>query len=404
MPSAAMRRAVVINGLIRQPEHFSAYLDGIIRLDRPELRIVFSSWDGELARYPEIAALLARLGADVAEQAQPDLRLPGHMLHQTMTLELGLSLLDDDVFVLKTRPDICGVMDVVEFLDLQPLTAPPGRLARPFGHRLHVVGMFGAHPLYINDIVFAGMAGDIRRLCYLPFIFGPKYPRLAPEQWLWASALAAGNPVLDAYLAVNPGLIFGDTGRNVALRTALAGSPLFARAIAVTAILVRDSLAYFHPDPARDDLPALAAEHTLEAILWDRLALPGLDHHPSAMVNTFLSAGLIDAVHDGLYQPSPLGDRVQQAMARYGEPGGADAMQRDRADLAGEAAALASALTAIGIHGGQNPHDTPHLRRVHRGTAPWSVAQTGAAYAAELEAEINHLRRVIDQLQARSVG
>ncbi len=396
-----MRRAVVINGLIRQPEHFAGYLEGIIRLARPDLQIVFSSWDGELARYPNIAALLAQLNADIAEQAQPDLRLPGHMLHQTMTLELGLSLLDDDVFVLKTRPDICGIMDVVEFLDMQPQPAQQGRLARPFGHRVHVVGMFGAHPMYINDIVFAGMAGDIRRLCYLPFIFGPKYPRLAPEQWLWSSALAQGNPVLDAYLSVNPGLIFGDAERNTALRTTLAGSSLFARAVAVTAILVRDSLAYFHPDPARDRIPALAAEHTLDELLWDKLAVPGIDHHPSAVTNTFLSEALIDVIHDGHYQPSPFGDRVQQAMARYGEAGGAEAMQRDRAAVAVEATALAEALKTLGIDGGQNPHDTPHLRRVQRGAAPWSVVQTGAAYATELEAEINHLRRVIDQLQAQ---
>jgi hypothetical protein len=399
-----MRRAVVINGLIRQPEHFAAYLEGIIRLAKPELRIVFSSWDGELARYPAVSALLAELGADVAEQAQPDLRLPGHMLHQTMTLELGLSLLDDDVFVLKTRPDICGIMDVVEFLDLAPQPAPPGRLARPFGHRVHVVGMFGAHPLYINDIVFAGMAGDIRRLCYLPFIFGPKYPRLAPEQWLWASALAQGNPVLDAYLSVNPGLIFGDDARNAALRSALASSALFARAMAVTAILVRDCLTYFHPDPVRHDIPALAAEHTLDALLWDRLSVPGIDHHPSAVTNTFLSEALIDVIHDGHYQPSPFGDRVQQALARYGEAGGFTAMQHDRAALAGEAAALAAALAGLGITGGQNPHDTPHRRSVQRGPAPWSVVQTGAAYATELEAEVNHLRRVIDKLQAQLGG
>ncbi len=396
-----MRRAVVINGLIRQPEHFAAYLQGILRLARPDLRIVFSSWTGELARYPQIAELLVQLSAEIAEQAQPDLRLPGHMLHQTMTLELGLSLLDDDVFVLKTRPDICGIMDVVEFLDMQPKSAPPGRLARPFRHRIHVVGMFGAHPMYINDIVFAGMAGDIRKLCHLPFIFGPKYPRLAPEQWLWASALAQGNPVLDAYLSVNPGLIFGDAGRNAALQAALSGSALFARAVAVTAILVRDNLSYFHPDPDIDHIPALAAEHTLDALLWDRLAVPGIDHHASAVTNTFLSEALIDVIHDGHYQPSPFGDCVQQAMARYGEADGLGAMQRDRALLAGEALTLASALAGLGIKGGQNPHDTPHLRRVERGSAPWSVVQTGAAYATELEAEINHLRRVIDQLQAQ---
>jgi hypothetical protein len=382
-----MRRALVICGLIREPGRFAAYLDGILRLGRPDLRVIFSSWIGELERHPDIAARLAALDAEIAEQSQPDLKLPGHILHQVMTLDLGLSLLDDDVFVLKTRPDICGLGDVQEFLALQPEPAGTGRLACPFGHRLHVVGMFGAHPLYINDIIFAGMAGDLRRLCLLPFAFGLKYPRLSPEQWLWATALAGGNPVLNAYLSVNPGPIFDNAQANATVRGVLADSPLFARAIAVNAILVRDSLAYFHPDPQRGAVVADCAGYTLEALLWDRLPVAGLEHHPTAATNTFVSAGVIDAVHDGLFQPSRFGDRVQQALARYGEPGGAMAMQRDRGELAAEAAALAQALANVGIDG--------------RGPSPWRQAETGAGYAAELEAEVNHLRRTIDQLQTR---
>ena len=384
MTPPAPRRAVVITGLVRDPEGFGAYLQGLLRLGRADLRVVFSSWTGELDRYPAIAALLAELGAEIAAQASPDLKLPGHMLHQVMALERGLALLDDDVFVLRTRPDICALADVEEFLALAPLAAGPGRLGGPFGHRVHVVGLFGAQPLYINDIVFAGMAGDLRRLCGLPFAFGLKYPRLAPEQWLWATVFAAGNPVLDAYLSVNPGLVFADPVAHAAGRAALAASPLFARAMAMTAILFRDSLAYFHPDPHHGAIVAACAGHTLDALLWDRLEVAGLDHHPTAGTNTFLSAGVLDVVHDGLYRPSPLGDRVQQAMARYGEPGGAAAMQRDRPVLAAEAADLARALR----------HDTalPH-------PSPWSVAEIGAGYAATLEAEINHLRRVVDRLQ-----
>jgi hypothetical protein len=382
-----MRRALVICGLIRDPVRFAAYLDGVLRLARPDLRVIFSSWIGELDRYPDIAARLAALGAEIFEQSQPDLKLPGHILHQVMTLDLGLSLLDDDVFVLKVRPDICGVADVQEFMALQPEPAGTGRLASPFGHRVNVVGMFGAHPLYINDIIFAGMAGDLRRLCLLPFAFGLKYPRLAPEQWLWATALAGGNPVLDAYLSVNPGPIFDNDRANAAVRAVLAESPLFARVLAVNAILVRDSLAFFHPDPQRGAVVAECAGYMLDALLWDRLPVAGLEHHPTACINTLLSAGVIDAVHDGLYRPSRLGDRVQQALARYGEPGGAVAMQHDRAQLAIEAAALAAALAVTGIDA--------------RGPTPWRQAETGARASAELEAEVNHLRRTIDQLQAR---
>ena len=378
-----MRRAVVITGLIRDAAWFGAYLEGIIRLGRPELRVILSTWTGEVQRYPAIAALLDRLGAEVCEQVPPDLKLPGHMLHQVMALDLGLRGLDDDVFVLKTRPDICGVMDVHEFLEIAPQVAAPGRLASPFGHKVHVVGMFGGHPLYINDILYAGMAGDLRKLCLLPFSLGLKCPRLAPEQWLWATAFAAGNPVLEAYLSVNPGLIFEDAGRRDALRAVLSGDPLFARAIGVSAILARDSLAFLHPDPQRAEIAAGCAGHTLEALFWQRPAVLGLDHHVTAVENTFLSAGLVDAVHDGNYAHSPLGAAVRGAIARYGGPGGRSAMLADRAMLMDEAAALQE---RVGMS---------------FGGAPWAALDLSQGDAA---AEITHLRRVVDRLQRGLAG
>lgn len=361
-----MRRAVVITGLVRDEAGFGAYLDGIAQLERSDLRIVLSTWKGEMARYPAIAARLSRMGADVIEQVQPNLKLPGHMLHQVVALERGLSCLDDDVPVLKTRPDICGVMDVVEFLDLVPESATTG----PFGHHLHVVGMFGAHPLYINDIIYAGMAADLRRLCALSFLPGVKYPRLAPEQWLWSSVLAAGNPVLDAYLSVNPGLLFNDATGNAALRGLLTKAPLFARAIAAMATLVHGSLAYLHPDPHQYATRRACEGHTLDALLWDRLEMPALDHHPTAQVNTWLSQGVIDAVRGGTYASSPLGDAVRGAF-----------LDEPTAPLL---AAEASALRAE-----TNLQESP---------PPWELAETGASYAASLETEVNTLRREIDRM------
>lgn len=367
-----MRRAVVIAGLVRDEAGFGAYLDGIARLARPDLRIVLSTWDGEMARYPAIAARLSRMGAEVIEQPQPNLKLPGHMLHQVVALERGLAVLDDDVLTLKTRPDICSVTDVVEFLDLAPQKATAG----PFGHRVHVVGMFGAHPLYINDILYAGLAADLRRLCALSFLPGVKYPRLAPEQWLWATVFASGHPVIEAYLSVNPGLLFGDPSGNAALRASLVAAPLFARAVAAMASLAADSLAFLHPDPQREAIRDACASHTLEALLWDRLEIHGIDHHPTAQLNTWVSQGVLDAVQNGLYAPSLLGDAVWAAFLKQPAAG----------LLSVETAALRADL------------------RLPGSPMPWAIAETGASYAASLEAEVNTLRREIDLLLARSIG
>lgn len=392
------RRALLICGLVRSADHFAAYLDGVDRLAVADLRIILSTWTGELDRYPEIRARLVRMGAILVEQDQPDLKLPGHMLHQALTLELGLSLLDDDVFVLKTRPDICGVMDVVHFMRLAPDRLVASRLATPFTHRVHVVGMFGAHPAYINDIIFAGMAGDLRRLSYLPMVYGAKYPRLSPEQWLWSTVLAPGNAVLDAYLAVNPGLIFNDPARHAAACDVLAAAPLFAHAIAASAVLTHDTLAYLHPDPTRAATAEACGAQTLEALLWDDLRIPGIDHHPLAAANTFVSAGVMDAIHAGRIRASVLGDGVALAIAEAGSG------VADRRALAREAGELADALQKKAqIGGAQTAHDGQNSRLVMRGPPAWQVAASGDV-AVELDQEITRMRRTIDQLTARLAG
>jgi hypothetical protein len=397
-----LRRAVLLNGLIRTPDRFCDFLDGISALGAPDLRVILSTWTGELDAYPGVRARLERLGAMVAEQAPPDLRLPGHILHQAISLDLGLSLLDDVDFVFKARPDICNIWDVREFLDVSPEALPKGRLASPFSHRVLTVGQFAAHPLYINDIIFAGVAGDLRRLALLPLIAGVKYPRLAPEQWLWSTALLGTNPVLDAFLSVNPGLVFDDPGRNTRLRQVLAAAPLFARVVAVNAILVRDCLGFLHPEPHRDAIMAQASRHTLDALLWDRLDIPGLDPHALAGVNTFLTAGLMDVVHDGLHRSSDLGERVRAAMQRYGGPGGADWMAQDRAMLQREAASLAQSLEAqCGIGDAQAMEDRPGQRRVHRGASPWQQTAGMSDERARLEQEVNQLRRLVETLSQR---
>ena len=387
-----MERAILICGLVRAEAHFLDYLDGVHQLGVPGLRIIYSTWIGELDRYPEARRKLDAVGAFVVEQEHPDLKLPGHILHQTLTLELGLSLLEDDVFVLKTRPDICGVMDVSHFMELTPERLGPSLLPCPFTHRVFVVGMFGAHPTYINDIIFAGRAGDLRRLVWMPITLGPKFPRLSAEQWIWSGVFAPGNAILEAYLSVNPGLVFSDPARHEATRAVLSASPLFARAIAVAAQLTHDTLGYLHPEPQLELSLKRCARQTVEALLWDDLAIPGIDHHPLAKTNIFISPGPMTVLQTGTWRESPLGGLIRwfQTEMRGGR-------WPSRAELTKEACALAEALqreAGIGEH--QTPVDAERSRTVRRGPPAWRLA--GGSDVAVLEQEINAMRRTIDAL------
>src|SRR5262249_32749964 len=152
---------------------------------------------------------LAGLGARLVTQGQPNLVLPGHILHQLASLDAGLAQLDDDTMVLKTRPDSCDPDDIRRLIELEPVAMATNRhIAMPFGHAVHILSVFGAHPFYINDMTFAGRAADLRALLRLPFLFQTRYVRMGPEQLYWGGAAAGELPVFDAYFRVNLGLIF----------------------------------------------------------------------------------------------------------------------------------------------------------------------------------------------------
>ena len=145
------QRAIVLVGLIRDPDNFVRFLDALLARRDQHIHCIFSTWHGELPQYPEIERKLNALDATIFVQYQPDLVMPGHMLHQLAALDLGVAFLPDDVLVLKTRPDFCDPRDIDRLLEL-PLAPPTvtSHLPTPFRHRVHCKGGFAAHPFCIG--------------------------------------------------------------------------------------------------------------------------------------------------------------------------------------------------------------------------------------------------------------
>jgi hypothetical protein len=410
--SDGVRRAILFTGLIRAPDKFENFLTFFEKYHLDSgIQLVFSTWVNELNAYPAIAEQLNRIGALIVKQPQPNLVLAGHILHQLVCLDAGLSQLDDDVFVLKLRPDFGQPMDVDNFLRHAPQPAPAGRvIPAPFKHFVYIRSVFGAQPFYINDITFAGMAADLRYLARLPFVYLTRYVRIGPEQLYWGGSIVDQVPVFDAFFRVNIGLIFHDTAQYTALRAALIASPLFARVMACTAIMMTEDFLYFGGDPNRTAARAGAAKATLEALLWDPgVSIPDLDHHATAFTNRFQSMGFWDAVRAGEYAPSELGDRVRAAVAEYTAPNAIAIMQGQRATLFAEAAALAQRIEETVRLGGLKHFraDGPH--KVIMGQEPgWTMGQTGTELTKQMERENNELRRAVErltsQLGARQAG
>jgi hypothetical protein len=397
-----LRRAILFTGLVRNAEKFERFLSSFEKNHRDSgIALIFSTWVDELSAYPSIADQLDRIGALIIKQPQPNLVLPGHILHQLVCLDAGLATLDDHVFVLKLRPDFAEPMDVDNFLRAIPEPASTNRsMPCPFDRVVYIRSVFGAQPFYINDITFAGAAGDLRYLTRLPFLYLTRYIRIAPEQLYWSGAIADRIPVFDAFFRVNLGLIFHDARQFSALKSALIASPLYARVMACAALITTESFRYLGGDPNRDTVRREAAKYTLEALLWGpETIVSALEHHATAFTNRFQSMGLWDAVLSGEYAGSEFGDRVRDAVAEYSAADGIAGMWQQRPSLLTEAAALATEIEdKVGL-GGLKHFRAEGKHTIIRGQDPqWTMGQTGTSLTAKLERENNELRRVVGQL------
>lgn len=401
-----MRRAIVCTGLIRNPEKFNAFLDAIASLDasaRADLTVLFSTWVNELDAYPEIRQRFRALSCIIIEQGAPDLTLSGHALHQLTSLGSAIDLLDDETFVLKFRPDIGQVRDVGIFFRSQPV---PVSEASPFAslvrYRFQYRGAFGAHPLYINDVTYCGMASDIRQLVNLPFSFLVKFAGLAAEQLYWGAPFTSKLAVLEAYFRVNVGLIFNNIENSESLRRMLVQSPVYARALAVHVMMMRDCFVYFDAEENEDAFLRSLANHTLEEILWHPNLGESIRYHPAAHTNYFHSPGIWQVVAKGRFKMSPFGDLFLSAMAAYDRADGLAVMNAQRMMLLGEAADLGDRLQAA--------LPTGPLRQIRRSEdgyriqsrqPEWSLVRGNSDHIDRMENENHTLRRHIDQLNRR---
>lgn len=401
-----MRRAIVCTGLVRSPVKFNAFLDVIASLDastRDDLTVMFSTWVNELNAYPEIRARLKALNCIVIEQGEPDLTLAGHALHQLVSISVAAELLDDSTFVLKFRPDIGHVRDVALFLRSQPEpvseAAPLSSLVR---HRFQHRGAFGAQPLYINDVTYCSMATDLRKLTRLPFSFLTNYVRVAPEQLYWGAPFISELPVLDAYFRVNFGLIFNNIEQSRILRAILIESPLYARALAVYTLIMRDYFVYFDADTNEAELQLFLANHTLEDILWHNDPGPDIRHHPTAHTNYFHSNCIWPYLAEGRFKMSKFGALYLTAMAEYHRADGLAFMQGQRMMLHAEAAEMGDRLEKALPAGPLRqirPSEGGYV--IQSRQYEWSLARGDRDHLGKLEQTNNALRRQIDQLVRR---
>lgn len=395
-----MQRVVLFTGLIRNEEKFLKFLNAYEKeelLDRPQL--FFSSWVGELEKYPLVQDSLTRLGAVILEQQQPDLILPGHTLHQLMALDFPLGIIDPGSFVYKSRPDFADFATYKAFRMKEPEPVSDGRFRciAP-RYKFQILGFFAAHPFYINDITYCGVARDLFQLINLPFTAITRYNRIAPEQLIWGGSVLHQIRVMDRYFRSNIGLIFDDEQKTNFNNNILKTSACYAYAMASYFIVLNShfsSLESMPPDRSEDAMGC-----TLEEFLWRPQKDPRIVLHPTAFNNSVKDVALIPKFLEGKFKSSAFGDLFLEALLTLNSlelPEDYMNAEIERSGLDYE-----DAVKSLHIDCGKGIRKAAGKFLLEGVPRPkWNQAQTGTPLTQALEREVNQLRRANNELQEK---
>jgi hypothetical protein len=397
-----MKRAVLITGLIRDAANFLSLLDVLsrARADGHEFDIVFSTWTGELDRYPDLKPVLRGLGVVVVRQDPPNLKLTGHMLHQVLAIEMGLSLLPHDTFVLKVRPDMSHASDVAAFFEIEDSfhAVADGYLDsfRFFSAPISIVSFSASNAFYINDITFSGMQRDLIRFCQLSFVTLVKFTRVAPEQLLWSSAFIGENFLFERVWRANVGLVFNEKDVSLRLHSNQANSGIWISHLAeYYNVLAANFIFLNHSRNLLTDVEVLST-FRLEDLLWSPISAPWVQHLAAASTNAFMSMSAMEVVRRGAFAKSEFGDKF---CAEVCKSRGAYVEQRSISELEEEVRLLGFAIeTDVGVLG---------MRCIRKGDEDLEVLGLGPAWTfldvpvPAVEAELNLLRRTIDKLNLK---
>ena len=99
---------VIFTGLVRTPEMFKKSINDLLQLRKEGLinQIIFSTWDYEIPKNPEIFSFLQKNKVIVIGSQEPKDRGTGNIWCQMKSLEEALKKIDADRFILKNRTDV----------------------------------------------------------------------------------------------------------------------------------------------------------------------------------------------------------------------------------------------------------------------------------------------------------
>lgn len=268
---------VLITGNIRAPEILLNQLSFFNTLKQDKLisQIVFSTWKGEIEKYPSILQKIQELKCILVESEEPEIICRGHYLHQMAQLENGLNSCPDNSFILRTRTDRCGAESgfieeqIRNFLLRKDYIRPCNNIKNIFLYR---IGTFEPHTTVslTNPILFFwldrwyfGHKNDLLKLVNHS-ILSFDYDGLIPEQTFFSFPFKAQWSVITAFfqsikqVSVIEQFFFSkqDADKIAALTTFLTKKRLFKHAFLVERYILSH---YFFDIPSGQNIPLITS-------------------------------------------------------------------------------------------------------------------------------------------------
>jgi hypothetical protein len=305
---------VIVCGLIRNPDCALHQARELARLRAEGLvqGVVLSTWHGELGRYPKVAAAFKSAGAIVVESVEPQLRLPGHVFHQSKSLLAALDLCPDDAVVFRMRPDIAPLGPELRFLfDLAWMDVPSERVNPAYRGRIWAHSGVWAWPLYVSDILFMGMKADLLQLVDIDLKSEALWSDLAPEQFFHLRRACQVDPVIAMFSRVQRGM--RDSVLNQQLLEILWKSPLWLRTLKAYADRIADDYVIGLQNPSR-----VVSEDNLDG--FRNISLPDLtspdirgpqfEYWPNLGVPIYHSTAWAEALRRGKFRQDAVLERI----------------------------------------------------------------------------------------------
>ena len=397
---------VIVCGVIRDPDAAQAKLRILGEWKRSgEIEdVVVSTWFGELEKYPEVGTVISDNDFFLVESPQPAVKMSGHAFHQSKSIHLALRLVPDGALVFRLRPDGPGLTpalrDAMRNCETTLAKCPEGSA---FVRKVGIATCLFTSPFYINDMMLIGEKADLLKIFHFDYFSEIDFANFATEQYFFSHPFLAQFPIFRTYLRVSPPGAFNSPALAGATLRAQLDSEFYLLTLATHLLLLRDYFAFpFWPPQQPDDAQRKAiTERTFADLLLAGFPDIGLFVNEHLNVPYTHTSGVIEILTEGLFRRDNLGDRFMAALDRVKQR----QFHRDWVDDFSASSPMVKDFVASVK--GAHPYTTRTGSAVaaKHYTYPKVADRVGLItdddVYKKMEAEINSLRRTVDELMAR---